>query len=92
MGKVALFLAGILLGLFFGRFYPLVRAPLQYPHPNYPEHGYYAPDGDQEWDPCGGVAKASQPWHSKIELSRELSAVRPESLAAVVQPSTPVRF
>jgi hypothetical protein len=62
MNKLALFLAGLLLGLFFGRFYPLAHAPLQYPKPNYPEHGSYAPDSDQDSDPCGGVAKASQPW------------------------------
>jgi hypothetical protein len=57
MKKLTLFLAGLLLGLFFGRFYPLAHAPLQYPRPNYPEHGNYAPDAEDDSSPCGGVAK-----------------------------------
>lgn len=57
MNKLALFLAGLLLGLFFGRFYPLAHAPLQYPRPNYPEHGSYALDSDDGSVPCGGVTK-----------------------------------
>lgn len=57
MNRLALFLAGNILGLFFGRFYPLAHAPLQYPRPNYPEHGYYAPDSDEDSVPCGRVTK-----------------------------------
>jgi hypothetical protein len=66
MNRLSLFLAGLILGLFFGRFYPLARAPLPYPRPNYPEHGYYAPDTDQDSEPCGGVAKAWPPWPSSV--------------------------
>jgi hypothetical protein len=57
MNKLALFLAGILLGLLVGRLYPLAHARLQYPKPNYPEHGYYAPDSNDDSAPCGGVTK-----------------------------------
>jgi hypothetical protein len=57
MKQLSFFLAELLLGLFFGRFYPLAHAPLQYPRPNYPEHGYYAPDSDDDSAPCGGVTK-----------------------------------
>ncbi len=68
MNRLAIFLAGILLGLFFGRFYPLAHAPLPDPF------AVHAPDNDDEsWPLCEEVAKvqhdsrqvkASQPWPS----------------------------
>jgi hypothetical protein len=63
MNKLALFLAGLLLGLFFGRSYPLAHAPI--PDPALSVH---VPDNDQTWDLCnGGVAKAQPLYPSRSQ-------------------------
>jgi hypothetical protein len=76
MSKLALFLAGVLLGLFFGRFYPLAHAPI--PDPALSVH---VPDNDEKFDLCDwGVVRmqpgpdsrrvrASRPWRSS-ELAK----------------------
>jgi hypothetical protein len=53
MKKFSLFLARLLLGLFFGRFYRVYQAP-----PPDPALSVHVPDNDERFDPCdGGVAK-----------------------------------
>jgi hypothetical protein len=48
MKTFSLFLAGLLLGLFFGRFYHLMHAPTPWPPPT----SVHLPDNDEETTPC----------------------------------------
>ena len=55
MNKLALFFAGLLLGLFFGRFYPLSHAPLPDPF------SVHVPDNDETWPVCEEEVAKMQP-------------------------------
>ena len=64
MKRFSLFVAGLLLGLFFGRFYHLMHAP------NIPDPALSVdvPDNDERWDPCdGGVAKIHPLYPSRFQ-------------------------
>lgn len=50
MRKLPLFLAGLLLGLFIGRFYRMATTP---PRPV----SYSLPDNDEDWTPCEYMTK-----------------------------------
>lgn len=53
MNKLALFLAGLLLGMFVSRFVALSYARIPYPPPT----AVTAPDNDEGWAPCEYTTK-----------------------------------
>jgi len=70
MNKLALFLAGLLLGLFFGRFYPLAHAPLRDPF------SVHVPDNDETWPLCEEEVATIQLGHESRQLARASLALR----------------
>ena len=84
MKKLALFFAGMLLGMFISLYD--IRSERNRQLDLGPQIGHAATENQDDWDPCGGIAKMQQPLypsrpraHPLTRSDPSLSSVTPES-------------